>query len=63
MNSGDAATPWRKSSYSDSQANCVQLTQTHTGKIAIRDSKNPHAGTLTFTTDNWKIFIAKIQRH
>ncbi|HEY2579263.1 MAG TPA: DUF397 domain-containing protein [Streptosporangiaceae bacterium] len=49
MNPDDAATPWRKSSYSNTQANCVQTAQTHAGKIAIRDSKNPNGGTLTLT--------------
>ncbi|HEY2579262.1 MAG TPA: DUF397 domain-containing protein [Streptosporangiaceae bacterium] len=62
MNPDDAATPWRKSSYSDTKANCVQTAQTHTGKIAVQDSKNPNGGTLAFTTNAWKTFIAKIQR-
>ena len=34
--------PWRKSSYSGSEANCVELA--HAG--AIRDSKNPGGGHL-----------------
>ena len=62
MNPDDAATPWRNSSYSNSQANCVQTVPVHIGKIAVRDSKNPHTGTLTFSTDDWNTFIAKMKR-
>jgi hypothetical protein len=37
--------PWRKSSYSGSEANCVELAHTATAG-AIRDSKNPDGGRL-----------------
>jgi hypothetical protein len=37
--------PWRKSSYSGNEGNCVELAHTATGG-AIRDSKNPADGHL-----------------
>jgi len=37
--------PWRKSSYSGDQGDCVELAHTATTG-AIRDSKNPEGGHL-----------------
>jgi len=60
MNHDDVTTPWRKSSYSNTGANCVEVAKTRSGKVAVRDSKNPNGGTLSFTLDEWKTFVAKI---
>lgn len=50
---------WRKSSYCGSNA-CVQVA--HTGdSYLMRDSKNPHAEPLAFTTAEWDTFIRGIQ--
>ncbi len=38
---------------------CVEVS---TGeKILVRDSKNPDAGTLEFTHDEWKTFIGGVK--
>jgi hypothetical protein len=41
-------TRWRKSSYSISQANCVELAATPDA-VLLRDSKHPDAGHLILT--------------
>jgi hypothetical protein len=61
MNQDNASAPWRKSSYSNSQANCVEVTRTRTGKVAVRDSRNPDGGALNFSPDQWHTFVAKVQ--
>jgi len=61
MGHDDVITPWRKSSYSNSGANCVEVARTRNDKVAVRDSKNPEGGVLTFSLDEWKTFVAKIQ--
>lgn len=38
-------TSWRKSSYSGSESNCVELA-VHAERTAIRDSKAPESGIL-----------------
>jgi hypothetical protein len=40
--------PWRKSTFSG-DAGCVELAPLGDGRIAMRDSKDPDAGTLFFT--------------
>ena len=49
---------WRKSSYSNGQANCVEVTAV-TGErrfVAVRDSKAPDALSLIFTARTWRQF-------
>jgi hypothetical protein len=60
MNHDDVTTPWRKSSYSNTGANCVEVAQTRSGKVAVRDSKNPDGGALSFSPDEWQAFVTKV---
>ena len=61
MNHDDVTTPWRKSSYSNSQANCVEVARTRRGKVTVRDSRNTDDVALTFNPDEWQTFVAKVQ--
>jgi hypothetical protein len=45
---------WRKSSYSGSGNNCVEVAATGPA-VAVRDSKHP-SETLTFTAPQWQAF-------
>jgi hypothetical protein len=60
MDRDDVITPWRKSTYSNSGANCVEIARTRSGKVAVRDSKDPGGPMLTFSADEWKAFVAKM---
>ena len=57
----DARARWRKSSYSGSGNNCVEVAQTG-GTSAVRDSKNPDGGHLTFGAQAWEAFLADVKR-
>jgi hypothetical protein len=61
MDHDDATTRWRKSSYSNTGANCVEVARTRSGKIAVRDSKDPDGGVLSFGPDQWATFLTKIR--
>lgn len=51
----DGAT-WRKSSFSpDSQ--CVEVAALHDGRVAVRNSNAPAAGTLVFTRDELSAWV------
>ncbi len=52
---------WRKSRYSNGQAECVEVARTLPGAIAIRDSKNPDGTVLTFGNKQWRAFAAKVK--
>lgn len=50
--------PFRKSSYSAGEGNCVEVADTTTGGRAVRDSKNPHGPHLYVGPDGWHAFLA-----
>ncbi|MDT0320320.1 DUF397 domain-containing protein [Streptomyces millisiae] len=39
---------WRTSSHSNAGGNCVQLADLADGRIAVRDSKAPESGPISF---------------
>ncbi|MGH3789136.1 MAG: DUF397 domain-containing protein [Pseudonocardiaceae bacterium] len=51
---------WRKSSYSGTAGNCIQVAELDQGARAVRDSKDPAGPTLTFTADEWSAFTSKM---
>jgi hypothetical protein len=51
---------WRKSSYRNGQANCVEAACNLPGIVAIRDSKDPDGEALTVSFKVWRVFIQAI---
>ena len=49
---------WRKSSYSNGQANCVEIAALSRGgtTVAVRDSKAPEGSALMFSAQAWQQF-------
>jgi hypothetical protein len=54
-----AALHWRRSTRCGS-GSCVEVARLGDA-ILVRDSKNPEAGTLAFTEDEWAEFLNRIQ--
>ena len=53
---------WRKSSYSNGQANCVEVAALADGQtsVSVRDSKAPDTFGLTFTARAWRQFTDRV---
>jgi len=52
---------WRKSRYSNGQAECVEVAQPRLGIIAVRDSKDPDGPGLAFGPGQWRAFAAQVK--
>jgi hypothetical protein len=51
---------WKKSSRSSSNGQCVETAETP-DLIAVRDSKNPDGGMLTFEHAAWTSFVEDVK--
>ena len=51
---------WRKSSYSGSQGNCVEIGHA-VGQIKVRDTKDRQGPVITTSTDAWRRFTAGLR--
>lgn len=57
------AVPWQKSSHSSGQGGeCVEVAEL-SGKIAIRDSKNPAGAVLTFDSAVFGAFLGRCRSY
>jgi hypothetical protein len=50
---------WRKSSFSGSIGDCVEVSSTN--RIKVRDSKAPSGLRLQFSPDAWTAFVGNLQ--
>ncbi|KIZ13603.1 DUF397 domain-containing protein [Streptomyces natalensis] len=48
---------WRKSSYSGTGGNCVEVADGLPGVIPVRDSKHGDGPVLRFRSETWYVFI------
>ena len=49
--------PWRKSSYSGPDGNCVELAAASDGGVAMRNSRDPEGATLFYTRPEISAFV------
>ncbi|WP_369207547.1 DUF397 domain-containing protein [Streptomyces sp. PU-14G] len=53
---------WRKSSYSnDEGGSCLEVLDTDSATIPVRDSKNPHGPALLLPSPAWTSFIDSLK--
>jgi hypothetical protein len=51
---------WRKSTYSNGQASCVEVRESTDG-VNVRDTKDRNGPALGFTPDEWRAFVAGVK--
>ncbi|WP_405859259.1 DUF397 domain-containing protein [Streptomyces sp. NBC_01515] len=51
---------YRKSSYSDQTAECVEIATNIPATIAVRDSKNPNGPSLQLHPATWRAFQSSL---
>jgi len=56
----DLRPSWRKSSYSNGEASCVEVAAART--VAVRDSKDPHGPRLAVPAGSWAAFTQRVRQ-
>lgn len=52
---------WRKSSMSQANGACVEISDSFGAVTSVRDSKDPHGPVLAFPASGWMSFIAAVK--
>jgi hypothetical protein len=52
---------WRKSTFSASGDNCVEVARVTEGRQVLRDSKNPGGPMLSSPSEEWRRFTGEIK--
>jgi Domain of unknown function (DUF397) len=55
-----AGLPWRRSSYSIGNGQCLETAQLSDGRLAVQDSKNPGPA-LVLDPNGWRAFVAAVK--
>ena len=58
----NTGSPWRKSTYSVSNHNCVEVAATSQGVAAVRDTKDREGPELAFGTQDWHRFLNRVRQ-
>ena len=61
MPATEVAAAWRKSSYSNSQGNCVEFAGLADGRVAVRNSRDPQGPALLYTRAEIEAMISGIK--
>ncbi|RKN35863.1 DUF397 domain-containing protein [Streptomyces hoynatensis] len=61
MKSNSRPMAWRKSSYSNGRANCVEVADGVPGVVPVRDSKVPGGPQLAVNAGAWSAFVASLK--
>ncbi|MEV0390988.1 DUF397 domain-containing protein [Nonomuraea sp. NPDC050643] len=52
---------WFKSTYSNTNGNCVEVASLASGTVGVRDSKDPQSPVLEFSFDEWAQLLTSIK--
>jgi hypothetical protein len=52
---------WRKSSYSGTGGDCIEVADGFSGVLPVRDSKDPEGPRLVFDSPAWSSFVKAVK--
>jgi hypothetical protein len=52
---------WRKSSYSGQTGSCVEVADTLSGAVAVRDSTDPDGPALILASAAWRVLADRVK--
>ena len=52
---------WRKSTFSGTDADCIEVADGFPGIVPVRDSKDPYGPALFFSTSAWSEFVSRVK--
>lgn len=52
---------WRRSSFSGGNGNCVETAPLSDGRVAVRNSNSPDAGTVLFTRAEMRAWVLGVK--
>jgi len=52
---------WRKSSFSQAQSECIEISESIPGTVPVRDSKDPEGPVLIFPAETFASFVAAVK--
>ncbi|MGC0316244.1 DUF397 domain-containing protein [Kitasatospora acidiphila] len=61
MNIHSAGTTWRKSTYSQTGGQCIEVADGFPGVMPVRDSKDPEGGALVVPAAAWRAFVGAVK--
>jgi hypothetical protein len=64
VTTGSPEPRWFKSSYSNNGGDCIEVAANlvaSRGVVPVRDSKDPHGGTLAFESAAWSSFVTTVK--
>ncbi|MFH8221513.1 DUF397 domain-containing protein [Streptomyces sp. NPDC018057] len=56
----EVVSPFRKSSYSGQENNCVEVADTALGGLVVRDSKQQDGSLLIVSREGWQAFVRQL---
>ncbi|MGC4864002.1 DUF397 domain-containing protein [Micromonospora sp. DT53] len=57
-----ARVTWRKSTRSNGSGDCVEVADSMSGLVGLRDSKDPAGPVLTFGPSAWSTFVGSVKQ-